>query len=598
MMKLTGILNDIKLRNKLSLIFIAAAVIPMLISGVILTVQLREILIAGAFQQAVSNVERVRQRTEEVIKVPLDISYRLSNDSRLRTVVNREYGSNYEVVHAYKQYTDLRNYVHMYKEIQGIRLYTPNSTMLNNWDFMQPDEAIQNQPWYKQALEQRGLVGWSFMEDERDGQSYLSLVRRINLEDWLYDSVLVINVDTVLLNAILAQETFATWIVDDQNNIVAANRPDLYGKNLKEMHGDNPEMLTRSEGSFDVMLAGHPSKVVISSLSLQNSWNGLRVISVFRIPEIVKEANGVIGRAARVIAASFFAAILLVYSSASLITRRLLRLSKHMSKVGSGSWKAFLTIDGKDEIGQLSRQFNGMVERLNQLMNEVEESNYQKSLLEQKQNDIKFKMLASQINPHFLFNTLDSIRMEAHVRGQEDIAVAVWQLSSMIRSSLEIGNRAIQLREEMNIVLCYLELQKFRHEERLQYELNIEPDAEQVEILPLIIQPLVENSIIHGLENKEEGATLVQVHVYRIQEGVRIEVIDNGAGISQDKLLEIHGHLEDLEEEAADRRIGLRNVHDRLILSYGKPYGLRIDSVEGKGTSVSFLIPKEGHMHV
>ncbi|MNJ56144.1 Sensor histidine kinase YpdA [compost metagenome] len=128
--------------------------------------------------------------------------------------------------------------------------------------------------------------------------------------------------------------------------------------------------------------------------------------------------------------------------------------------------------------------------------------------------------------------------------------------------------------------------------------MNIEPDTEQVEILPLIIQPLVENSIIHGLENKEEGATLVQVYVYRTQEGVRIEVIDDGAGISQDKLLEIHSHLECLEEEAPDGRIGLRNVHDRLILSYGKPYGLQIDSGEGKGTRVSFLIPKEGHIHV
>ncbi|GJM68634.1 hypothetical protein HMSSN036_08500 [Paenibacillus macerans] len=177
-------------------------------------------------------------------------------------------------------------------------------------------------------------------------------------------------------------------------------------------------MLTQRDGSFDVVMDGKPSKVVIASLIPESSWNGLRVISVFTVSDIVREANGVIRLATLVIGGCLVVAVLLVHASASLITSRLLRLSKHMSRVGAGSWNTYLDLDGKDEIGQLSRQFNALVHRVSQLMREVEESNRQKRLLEQKQNEIKFKMLASQINPHFLFNTLESIRMEAHLRGR------------------------------------------------------------------------------------------------------------------------------------------------------------------------------------
>lgn len=416
-MNFVRILNDMKLRKKLSLAFITVAVLPLLASGIYLTGKLREIMVMDAFEQAANNVDRVRKRTEEVIKVPLDISYRLSNDSRMKSVASRSYGSYIEVIQTYRQYSDIRDYMRLYKEIKAIRLYTPNPTMLNNWEFMQPDARTEQAEWYRMALSKKGLAGWVYIQDERDQKYYLSLVRKISLEEPRKESVLVINVNTGMLNSILAQESFSTMIVDDRNNIVAANRPNLYGKNLSEVNaGDS--MLTQRDGSFDVVMDGKPSKVVIASLIPESSWNGLRVISVFTVSDIVREANGVIRLATLVIGGCLVVAVLLVHASASLITSRLLRLSKHMSRVGAGSWNTYLDLDGKDEIGQLSRQFNALVHRVSQLMREVEESNRQKRLLEQKQNEIKFKMLASQINPHFLFNTLESIRMEAHLRGR------------------------------------------------------------------------------------------------------------------------------------------------------------------------------------
>ncbi|GJM68633.1 hypothetical protein HMSSN036_08490 [Paenibacillus macerans] len=177
-MNFVRILNDMKLRKKLSLAFITVAVLPLLASGIYLTGKLREIMVMDAFEQAANNVDRVRKRTEEVIKVPLDISYRLSNDSRMKSVASRSYGSYIEVIQTYRQYSDIRDYMRLYKEVKAIRLYTPNPTMLNNWEFMQPDARTEQAEWYRMALSKKGLAGWVYIQDERDQKYYLSLVRK------------------------------------------------------------------------------------------------------------------------------------------------------------------------------------------------------------------------------------------------------------------------------------------------------------------------------------------------------------------------------------------------------------------------------------
>ncbi|WP_318627626.1 sensor histidine kinase [Paenibacillus polymyxa] len=582
-------MNDMKLRKKMTLTFISVAVLPLLLCGLFLTGRLREIVIKNAFMQASNNVERVRNRTGELIKVPLDISYRLTNDSRMKMVASQKYNSYLEVIQAYRGYTDIRDYLQLYKEISGIRVYVANPGALNNWEFIQPDDTITTADWYKEAIDQKGLAGWDLIKDERDGSDYLSLIRSFSVDSLGRKGVLVMNVNKRQLNSILEQESFPTLIVDNRNQIVASNEVKLFGKNLSEIHADE-NILFNQEGSYNTFINGKASKVVIANLIPQNSWNGLRVISIFSVSEITRDANQVIWLGGIVITASLMFAVLLIYASASLLSRRLLRLSKHMTKVGAGSWETFLHIDGKDEVGILSRQFNALVSSVNNLVQEVQETNRQKNLVEQRQNEIKFKMLASQINPHFLFNSLESIRMEAHIRKQDDIAEAVWQLSTMLRSSLEAGNDKIPLRKELERVSCYLDLQKFRYEDRLNYRLTVDPNLEEMLVPPLIIQPLVENSIVHGLDNRAEGA-VIEVKVKEILEGVRVMVRDNGAGFTADRLALVREELAASLHEQEVQRIGLRNVNDRLVLLYGASSALKIESEPGKGTCIQFFIP-------
>lgn len=514
----------------------------------------------------------------------------MSNDARLKKLAIRQYVSTYDVVEAYRDYTDMREYLRLYKDISNIRLYTDNATLLNNWELINPSSAIKESQWYQRAQRYDSLVGWEYIEDERDQRNYLSLVRKIELEGSSKIGVLVINVNSHQLTSILSQESFDTMIVDDQDNIIAANRSDRTGKKLADVSFDT-KLLGQGSGSYEAEVDGEASKIVIEELKPQASRNALRIISVFSIDSIVKEPNRVIKLSITVIAVSVLLAFLIIYSFSSLFSRRLLQLSRHINRVSTGDFDTSLKIDGKDEIALLARQFNSMVRSINDLMYEVQESNDQNSLLEQKQNDIRFKMLASQINPHFLFNALESIRMEAHMKGQVEIARVVRLLGKMMRSNLEVGRSKILLSQELEVVRCYLDIQQFRYEDRLKYQFIVDPAVESLYIPPLIVQPLVENAVIHGLDNTMDGA-MVTVNIKREQNHAVFTITDNGAGITPDKLEQIRYTLE-VRDEQEEARIGLRNVHDRLKLSYGVEYGLNIESRMNEGTSITFRIPME-----
>jgi two-component system sensor histidine kinase YesM len=581
-------MNDLKLRTKLFLSFGCVVLIPVLIVGVFLTSELRNMALNNALEQITANVDRVKKRTGDMLNVPYDISYRLSSDNRLEEVANHRYESVYNVVQAYWNYPDFREFVRLYKEISSVRLYIENPTVLDNWEFLQADQTIVQEKWYQNALAQKGLISWNYILDSRNNQYYLSLIRKIDFLNQRTSGVLVINVNTDMLNSILNQEAFETLIVDENDIIVASNRMNMQGKTLHDINF-TPISYSDKQGPYDVTIDGQPSKMLIDDWHPGGSFNSLRIISIFTVESIVREANHIIVLAFSVIISALVMAILLIYYFSRLLAGRMLHLSKHISKVASGNLGVTLVIDGNDEIGQLARQFNHMVRNIKELMVEVQESNRQKSEIELRQNEIKFKMMASQINPHFLFNALESIRMKSHLRGQGDIAQVVRMLGKMMRKNLEVGNGKIELQSEIETVNCYLAIQKFRYDDRLTFELNVDPGAAQLRIPPLIIQPLVENSVVHGLENRIEGG-IVRVDIRVEGQQIIVQVSDNGAGIPESRMHEIRQLLES-KEDVETSSIGLRNVHLRLQLTYGPSYGLTIASQIGFGTQVSFALP-------
>ncbi|QAY66651.1 sensor histidine kinase [Paenibacillus protaetiae] len=581
--------NNLKLKHKLIVSYILIVLIPIMIVGSIITYYFRQQTLERAVEQASNNVEKLRIQTETMLKVPLKISDSLLLNEKMAQTVNTSYPDALELTKSYLSFTDFRTYKVQYKEISGVRIYFDNPTLVNNLEIIPATPDVKASSWYQEAMGTRS-VKWMYVEGEPDAPvKRLSLVRQVLFSDYHTSGVLLVMMNQDELNRMLTQEPFETMITDQNGYVVAAKNADMVGQTMQQL-GLGNSFGKLEKGTYKKVINGKESYVVVDSVQTESSLDELNVISLFNTKSIVSDANkvGLLGMG--IILLVLLIALIFVYTVSFMTSKRLLLLSRKFNKLALGNLNVVSQIDGSDEIGQLSRQFNYMVESISMLMKQVVEATEQNNRMEIAQREIKLKMMASQINPHFLFNALESIRMNAYLKGEKELANIVRLLGKLMRKNLEIGREHVTIKNEMEMVSSYLEIQRFRYEDRLEFELQIDPGLGSLHIPPLIIQPLVENAVVHGLENKD-GVVTIQVKLIVADGSLHVCVEDNGSGMSEEKLQEVLLFISGPEED--NNRIGLRNVHQRLVLTYGEASGLQIESVYGEGTTMRFYVPLE-----
>lgn len=260
-----------------------------------------------------------------------------------------------------------------------------------------------------------------------------------------------------------------------------------------------------------------------------------------------------------------------------------------MHKVAVGDFDLDENISGEDEINELYGDLQIMVKSMQELMNEAYEAKIQTETFRLNQVEAEFKTLASQINPHFLYNTLETIRMKAYVNNDKETADLVKKLGKFMRRCLEVKNSMVSLESELEFTKSYLELQSARFGDRVSYSIENEIDG-SYPVLPLIIQPIVENAFVHGIEGIK-GSGRIDISIKYSGENVIIEVDDNGQGIPDDKMSELRWKLEE-NDTSSGKSIGLTNVNKRIKMFHGDSYGLSFSSKPGKGTKVRITLPK------
>lgn len=263
------------------------------------------------------------------------------------------------------------------------------------------------------------------------------------------------------------------------------------------------------------------------------------------------------------------------------LTSRIGVLLKQMKQVKNQRFEPLRIQPSHDEIGQLTEEFDRMTIQISKLIQEV-------YVAELDRKQAQFNALQSQINPHYLFNTLESIRMNCLSSGELETASIIRRLARGLRRSLQWGEDRIPLREEIDFVIDFLEIHKFRFEQRLHYELSIDAAAYELTIPKLSILPLVENACIHGVE-QIEGEGRIQISACFYEQGLRIEVTDNGPGIDEEEVERLKHFIVCGINEG--QRIGLKNVYDRLKWQFGPHAALEIESGSGAGTSIILFIP-------
>ena len=263
------------------------------------------------------------------------------------------------------------------------------------------------------------------------------------------------------------------------------------------------------------------------------------------------------------------------------LTYPLQRLRDSMSRVQEGHFDgADVEIDSENEIGSLTKSFNVMTHRIQDLM----EQNVKEQEAKRKS---ELKALQSQINPHFLYNTLDSIIWMAEGRKYEEVVLMTASLARLLRQSISNEDEVVPLAREVEYAKGYLTIQKMRYKDKLEFEINVEPSILNIPLIKLVLQPIIENAIYHGLKYKESKG-LLQVKGFKKDGNAVLQVIDNGVGMDEETLAHIYDkHKVNYHSNG----VGVYNVQKRLQLYYGESYGITYESEKGVGTTATITIP-------
>lgn len=270
------------------------------------------------------------------------------------------------------------------------------------------------------------------------------------------------------------------------------------------------------------------------------------------------------------------------------IAKPIKKLSNLMRQVENGSLNVTVSnINGEDEIGHLSRSFNSMINTINQLI----KSRYE---VELHRKDAELKALLMQINPHFLYNTLEVISGIADCEGVEKISEITQSLSKMLRYNIDLKNEKVRMKDELDNCSNFFLILKSRFEDNLVIEKDVDAQTEKYIIVKQVLQPLVENAIKHGVE-KKIGKGYIKLSTRKIEDLISIEIKDNGVGFSQEKLQEFEKFMQTVSttfyDSATTKSLGLKNVYARLRIFFGDKLAFKIISTKDVGTTISMTIP-------
>lgn len=369
-------------------------------------------------------------------------------------------------------------------------------------------------------------------------------------------------------------------LLDEEGMVISHSDPSLIGSRMTWWNQDEPARTIEMDGR----------EYVYAEQSIRpNTWN---LVSLIPLSSAVSKNKQIllISFGLQVLFFTLFCILLMVLISA--FTKPMRELSSFITRIGRGQLDIRSGIRGNNEVTQLARTIDHMLDRI--------QSNIEQITVEQaKKRKAELEMLQAQINPHFMFNLLNSIRLNILIEGDKENAELIASLSSLLRMTINRDNEFIPLHEEVQTVHHYIRLMNFRHANQVRLEVNYEAGCELALVPRFMIQPIIENAIIHGYEQFAGVIFIEAVHITeKGANDISITVRDNGIGMSETTLQELRANVDQVQEAAAPAKkgfsgIGVKNVFQRLRLIYGTSAQLEIHSEQDIGTNITLKFPYE-----
>lgn len=585
--RFTGIVNDIPLNYKFFLIYFVGVLLPIMIINLVFLDRITDLITSREQQNLEISLERARKDIHDFIEGGVAVSYALSTDKNLYELLERTYENPSDFYETFNgQLRDRMNsYMPVNNQIERISVFTANESIISGSNYHIIDQKVLDSDWYKlwkKATNRIVVTAYRLTGTNNVATTapYLSVIKKMdNYESFNeYEKLLRIDLDLNKIYDYIVREKdyLSLYLVNEQNQIV--------------MSADSGYQIGTKEPYpvFKLLDDKHEEDIHNLSIGTANYMKGWRIIGITegeRISQAILEMRmyaGVLASTVTLITSIFIYVMLRSYNY------RVKRLSRHMYKVTNEKFDLIRIDEGRDEIGGLIQNFNMMTTRMNSLINDVYKLEIQKKDLEMERVQAELNFLQSQMNPHFLFNTLNAILVVCTKNNYSDVTDIIKSLSKLLRRLLSWKEDLVSLQEEMSFIEMYLKIEKFRFRDKFEYHFDIDEQSLQYKIPKLSMQPLVENSCKHGLQTIQ-GVGIIKVKT-AIEEGrLYITISDNGKGIEADVLKDIMFSVRN--EGPSETNIGIRNVYRRLELYYEDQVRFDITSSPNHGTTVSFDIP-------
>ena len=554
-----------KYRYKLTILLIFTSLVPMTVLALYSHGRQSIMVRNSELEDMQSIMEQTKESIDSQTAVYTSLLNYLTYSPDIEEIIKEKDIDNYS---AYEKYTEIADPLlsipkAYHDAIKSIELFADSIKISHEYTLAPLDKM--KEAWWSEELKDDVRIQWEVDQDRKE----VAAVRKIYSSQKL-DAVLCITLD---YNKIF--QPFTNILTEENGGIVTDKKGTiLYSRsNLKELKSDC------SENISSMLPLVKQSCAYTQTKSDENDW----------IFYYYKSQNAISGSVRRIlieeiplIAGCLFIIVVLGLLFSRVFTRKIEELTRNMDQVNHGSREVTVYSDSSDEIGIMVNSFRKMMDEINRLIDEV----YVNKIA---LKEYELKALQAQINPHFLYNTLSMMNWMAIRSNQMDISKVTLALSTFYRTALSKGEDVVTVENCIQNTKAYLEIQLVMHDHGFTVDWEIDPTIKNEKMPKLLLQPIVENAIEHGIDEKEEGDKNLSLSFHGKEDVVEIIVRDNGKGMEQEK-------AEKLVTYQA-KGYGLKNVNDRIHLLYGTEYGIRIFSEPGVGTTVVMRFPKEGRTH-
>jgi two-component system, sensor histidine kinase YesM len=566
------------LRAKLSIIAVVLIALPVITISFIYSRTVKEIMNNKYTETAKQSVYETGEKIDFILSDIQEFSTVIMSNNELLNMLNHDSnynGDDYNRV--------LRSFITSRDDIESIDLildgtsYSMGVKKINKTNYITKQLSTSSgQPlWMPTRKEQIEILSGKFEKN------YFTLARKIidfnTLEDFGY---LLIDLEEGILKqaygGLLDDESAEIIICDDLGNIISSSNSDKIGGNIKnEPYGG--EVLSDTEEYNYVQYKTAIDKVAIYSTIKSNDWKIIKTIST---DYLYKELNNI--QTYFILGGVIYGLVIIIFMLvfAFRYTEPMIKMMGVIKKVEQGDLTVRTEIHSHDEVGQLGHSLNNMIAEMQVLIDRL--------ITEEKEKkEVELEALHAQINPHFLYNTLNTIKWMAKIQGNISVSKAITALVKLLRISINLGRDMISLSEEIDYVKNYIVIQKLRFNEGINVTYSIDESCLVSTVPKLILQPIVENSIIYGITD-ERYELDIRIRGYNKDNKLIIEIEDDGPGIEEDILKSILINNSDKNKLS---KVGLNNVNQRIKLYCGDDYGLDIHTEVGVGTKIMVRLP-------